>query len=261
MNHLPDIAAILHRSPHCSLESIFRYVKPDVLINIGHRHEEIIPAAKRAAVPMRIAIPRGLKQARDATHRIWAKRSGSPRHESQHILDFLKPLGFSAQTEVPPAPCLILTPEEVAQGQLDLQGIGTPRLGIVTRGSGGGAFPSFLWWQLFLESAKNAGWNPVILSPQDECCLPTTNLRGLMGRLKACDALLGISTGPTHLAAALDVPTLCLMGRRTDHAPHRWRPLGNRVTTLQYPGKEDDFGSGMDRLLPTDVLAVLEKMR
>jgi ADP-heptose:LPS heptosyltransferase len=82
-----------------------------------------------------------------------------------------------------------------------------------------------------------------------------------MSRLGACDAVLGISTGPTHLAAALGVPTLCLMGRRALHGPARWAPLGRWVGTLQYEGEEDDAGTGMDRFSPDDALAALDGLR
>jgi len=265
LNNIPGITAVLHRYPDSNLEQIINYVKPDILMNLGHRHREIIPAAKNAGVPMRIAVPRGIKQALDATHRIWARRSGSGRHESQLSLDFLKPLGIFVSASLPPPPQLILTPEEIAQGQAELQKvpglIPGSRLGVVVRGSGGGAFPSYHWWQKTLQALKAAGWTPIILSPPDESYLPPTNIRGLMARLHACDAVLGVSTGPAHLAAALNLPTLCLMGLRTRHGPGRWAPLGNRIEILQYAGEEDDLGSGMDRLSVEDVLARLEKLR
>jgi len=75
-----------------------------------------------------------------------------------------------------------------------------------------------------------------------------------MGRLRACAAVAGPSTGPVHLAAALGVPVLCLMGRRVHHGPDRWTPLGPRVQVLQYPGPEADLAQGMDRLDPAALL-------
>ena len=112
-----------------------------------------------------------------------------------------------------------------------------------------------------LEALKTAGWNPVVLSPPADSHLPQTGLRGLMGRLAACDAIIGPSTGPLHLAAAMDVPTLCLMGKRVSHGPDRWAPLGSRVETLQYPAKADDLGHGMDSLDMDSVLGALGRLR
>jgi ADP-heptose:LPS heptosyltransferase len=111
-----------------------------------------------------------------------------------------------------------------------------------------------------LEASKMAGWNPVILSPPDECSLPPADIRGLMGRLYACDAVLAVSTGPMHIAAALGVPTLCLMERNINHCPKRWAPLGHRAEGIAYPGDKVKFGAGMDRFSPETVLAHLEKL-
>jgi len=259
LDNIPGIAGVLHRLPDSDLVRLIRYINPDVLLNIGHRNMEIIPAAKMAGVPMRIAIPRGLKQAFDATHRIWQKRTKSGRHESQLVLDYLKPLGLFVSDVLPPPPQLMLTPEEIARGLNDLHGIPVPRLGVITRGVTG-AYPSQRWWKKMLEDSKVAGWNPVILSPPDECSLPPTNLRGLMSRLYACNAVLGISTGPAHLAAALNVPTLCLMPKSLRHGPVRWAPMGNRAEALACPGQEVALGSGMDRFSPDTVLAHLDKL-
>jgi hypothetical protein len=212
---------------------------------------------------MRVAIPRGYRQALDATHRIWAKRSRSGRHESQLVLDFLKPLGIDVSGALPPPPRLVLTQEEREGGLADLGGAPRlgPVLGIVKRGTGTGAHPGFHWWKKMLGAAAAAGWSPATLSPQEESELRPTGIRGLMGRLGACDAVLGVSTGPTHLAAALGAPTLCLMARGMTHGPSRWAPLGAKAAFLQYPGEEDDRGDGMDRLDPAAVLAHLDRLR
>jgi ADP-heptose:LPS heptosyltransferase len=263
LKHFPGVSGIFCRTPDMDLSQLFGSIKPDVLLNFNHRDPHIVPIAKRMGVPVRVARVRSLMQTLCATHRIWERRGNSGRHESQHSIGFLKHFGWSLPQSMPPPPKLALEPEEEAQGNADLRDIPAPRLGVVTRGSGGkaGAFPSEPWWDKMFDALKNAGWNPIILSPPDDCSLPPVDIRGLMARLKVCNAVLGISTGPSHLAAALEVPLLCLMGQRKKHGPHRWMPLGNRVEVLQYPGTEDDLGSGMDRLSAEAVLAQLEKLR
>jgi ADP-heptose:LPS heptosyltransferase len=79
-----------------------------------------------------------------------------------------------------------------------------------------------------------------------------------MARLHACDAVLGVSTGPTHLSAALGVPTLCLMDKSQ---LNRWRLLGNRAESLAYPDEKADLGYGTDRFSFDAVLTYLEKLR
>jgi len=131
----------------------------------------------------------------------------------------------------------------------------------VLRGSGSGAFPPQAWWDRALPVVASAGWTPVVLAPAGAGELPATDLRGLMSRIAACDAILTPSTGPAHLAAALGIPTLCLMGKRPHHGPDRWAPLGSRVQVLQYPGPEADLTGGMDRLDPEALLPHLERLR
>ena len=82
-----------------------------------------------------------------------------------------------------------------------------------------------------------------------------------MARLAACDAVISPSTGPAHMAAALGVPLLVIMGLRPNHSPDRWAPLGTRVQIIQYPGPEADLTGGMDRLDPNSLLPHLDRLR
>ena len=51
-----------------------------------------------------------------------------------------------------------------------------------------------------------------------------TGLNDLAGFLKTCDLLVTSSTGPKHLAAACEVPTVAILAQYTYDC---WRPLGN----------------------------------
>jgi ADP-heptose:LPS heptosyltransferase len=255
-----EYKARLRRRPlDAALERLIRDVRPDALLNLYHNDLKIVEAAWRAGVPAIVARPRGLKQFFEATHYVLEKHGDSSRHQSQHNLDFLRAFRWPVPESVPP-PRLVLTQGEADRGLADMAGVPAPRLGLVVKGLTG-PDPGPGWWEKMVEASKKAGWNPAILSPPDTAALPPTDLRGLMARLGACDAVLGVSTGPTHLAAALGVPTLCLMGKRALIAPARWTPLGLRVGTLQYGGEEDDAGTGMDRFSPDNVLAALDALR
>ena len=82
-----------------------------------------------------------------------------------------------------------------------------------------------------------------------------------MARLAACDAVISPSTGPAHMAAALGVPLLVIMGLRPNHSPDRWAPLGTRVQVIQYPDPEADLTGGMDRLDPHSLVPHLDRLR
>lgn len=256
---LRGVAGIHLREEDAALRPLLEGLKPDAVLNLSHRDRAITLQAKAAGIPIRIARPRGLGQILAATHLLWKGRSGLARHEAENALDFLSPWGW--QGGLPTPPRISLTAAEIAQGQADLEGIPRPRLGIILRGSGSGAYPSAGWWDRAIPVLSQAGWNPVVLGPLESSPLQPRDLRGLMGRIQACDAVLSPSTGPAHLAAALEVPLLCLMGLRPNHGPHRWAPMGSRVQILRYPGAEADLTGGMDRIDPLALIPHLERLR
>ena len=259
LEHVEGVAAVHRREAGQDLRALIRGIRPDAVLNLGHRDKQVIPAAKAAGVKVRVARARGLRQILSATHRLWKGRAGTGRHESQNALDFLAPFGWEGGD--PGVPGLALSPAERSAGEADLARWPRPRLGLVLRGTGAGAAPSDDWWRRARILFERAGWRAVILAPPEASEPAPGDLRRLMARLAACDAVVSPSTGPAHLAAAFGVPTLCLMGRRLAHGPDRWKPLGPKVKVIQYPGEEDDLGGAMDRLDPALVLRELEALR
>lgn len=253
LKDLAGVAGIHLRDQETDLEGLFAHLAPDAILNLSHRDGAVISAAKRAGVPIRVARSRG-RQVWEATHVLWRGRYGSGRHESQNVLDFLRPWHWDGG--VPVCPRLMIGEEESRSGLPP-----GPTLGLILRGSGAGAFPSQPWWDRAIPILEQAGWKPVILSPPEASPLEPVDLRGLMARLASCRAVLGPSTGPLHLASALGVPVLCLMGLRVHHGPDRWAPLGPRVQVVQYPGPEADLSGGIDRLDPQALLPHLERMK
>ncbi len=260
LEHLPEIAGIHLRGEDAALDELMNRLKPDAVLNLFHRDKEVISAAKRAGVPIRVVRSRG-RQIWEGTHILWKGRYGTGRHESENVLDFLKPWGWEGG--VPACPPLVLTDQERTDGRMSLAKPGDvrPILGLILSGSGAGAAPSQAWWDKAIPLIEEAGWRTVILAPPESSPLESTTLRGLMGRLAACQAVLGPSTGPMHVAAALGVPLLCLIGLRVHHGPDRWAPLGPRVQVLRYPGPEADLSGGMDRLDPQELLPHLKRLK
>ncbi len=259
LENLPGVAGIHLREPEGDLTALLSRLAPDAVLNLFHRDREVTLAAKSARVPVRVARARGLDQILAATHVLWRGRFRSQRHEAENALDFLYPWGWNGGWPTPPH--MVLTDAERATGEADLAAMPRPRVAVATRSSGSSGFPSSAWWERALALVRSVGWHPVVVGPPEDSPLPATDLRGLMGRLAACDAFLGTSTGPTHLAAALGLPVLALMGRSPNRGPSRWTPLGARVQVVQYPGPEADLQGGMDRLDPADLLPHLERLR
>lgn len=259
LQHLPGVAGVHLREPEGDVTELIRHIAPDAVLNLFHRDRAVTLAAKAAGVPVRVARARGLDQILAATHVLWKGRYRSGRHEAENALDFLTPWGWQGGWPVPPR--LVLTEAERSEGEADLAVVPRPRLAVATRSSGSSGYPSSAWWERALLVVRSAGWNPIIVGPPEESPLVATDLRGLMGRLAACDAFLGVSTGPAHLAAALGKPMLAIMGRSPNRGPSRWTPMGQRVQVIQYPGPEADLQGGMDRLVPEDLLPHLERLR
>ena len=254
----PDIAGVHLRTEGQDLASLFSQIAPQVILNLGHRDQEVIVAAKKASIPRRVARARGLPQILGATDLIWKGRYGTRRHEAMNVLDFLTPWGLDGGAPEPPQ--LFLTKEERAQGERDLPHLDRPRLGLFLQGTGAGAHPSANWWASARSTFLAEGWMPTVLGPPDHSDLPPTALRGLMARMAACDVIISPSSGPAHIAAALGVPLLCLMGLRPNHSPDRWGPLGIRVQIVQYEPPEADLSGGMDRLDPVALVPHIKRL-
>lgn len=59
--------------------------------------------------------------------------------------------------------------------------------------------------------------------------------------ISACDGLVASGTGPLHMAAALNKPTLGLFPPRKSVNARRWSPPGKKVTTLSHKRKKPCF--------------------
>ncbi len=58
------------------------------------------------------------------------------------------------------------------------------------------------------------------------------NIRELIVRIKSLDLLISSSTGPSHIAAALGIPTLTFFCRLPACSPQLWSPIGNMAHYL-----------------------------
>ena len=73
-----------------------------------------------------------------------------------------------------------------------------------------------------------------------DMCEKVQNLRSLMGVIKACQLFIGNDSGPTHIAAALGVPVICIFQGPSD--PSIWGPRGPNVVVLRKrPASEGGF--------------------
>ncbi len=64
-----------------------------------------------------------------------------------------------------------------------------------------------------------------------DMCEEVQDLRSLMGVMKACRLFIGNDSGPTHIAAALGVPVICIFQGPAE--PSVWGPRGPNVVVLR----------------------------
>jgi len=70
-------------------------------------------------------------------------------------------------------------------------------------------------------------------APKGSCIVHNSSLNELIAATRRAQAVVGVDSGPLHLAAALDVPGVAIYGP-TD--PIRNGPYGNSIFLMRYPG-------------------------
>jgi len=99
------------------------------------------------------------------------------------------------------------------------------------------------------------------LAPPGSCHLHVSPLEGLIAATRRARAVVGIDSGPLHLAAALGLGGVAIFGQ-TD--PARNGPYGDAFTVLRAPDaltsykREDDLAPSMTAIRPEQVWQALE---
>ncbi len=181
----------------------------------------------------------------------WQARSRRGAHETDLGAELMATLAGPAAGPLP-LPRLHPDPQALERGlafrRERAAGAGT--VAFVHPGSGGSA----LDWAperfaaLASDLAVRPGWRVFVtgaggdaaavgamrgrLDPRVEVVLDAFDLRGLLGVLAAGDVFVGPSTGPLHMAAALDLATVGLYPPVRAMAPARWGPRGRWAEAL-----------------------------
>ncbi|MCB1018852.1 MAG: lipopolysaccharide heptosyltransferase I [Acidobacteria bacterium] len=95
-------------------------------------------------------------------------------------------------------------------------------------------------------------------APEGACPVHVSSLLELVGATRAAAAVLGVDSGPMHLAAALNKPGVALFGP-TD--PERNGPYGGALTVLRGPGAETSYKRDDSFSAPMFALSAAEVWR
>jgi heptosyltransferase-2 len=180
-----------------------------------------------------------------ANRRVYEHRRDFTKHESEYNLGLLRGLGLEPGPLERPR--LVVTENERKQAQARLSSVPSPRVIVHPGGFTTRRWPSRHYWEL-TERLASEGIGVVLTGSASEAdrfreeagrersprqnvldLMGQISLRELMGVIASSRVVVSGATGPAHIAAAVDVPTVSVYDPRRMNLPVRWRPLGNGV--------------------------------
>jgi heptosyltransferase-3 len=206
-------------------------------------------AARLAGIPVRVGTAYRW-YSRLFTHRIRVHRRRNRWHEADLNAEMLSAFGLGGgpDGEGPAAPAIPDSARLEIETTWREQGIPS-RYSVVHTGGMGSALNAGTEYYGAIVREMEEGFAPVVLTgtpvegdrlavvaaagglAPSRIVMPR-GLRELEAVLAGAAGVVGPSTGPLHLAAALGVPTVSLFSPIDSQQPRRWRPLGGRATVL-----------------------------
>lgn len=221
-------------------------------------NKELAKLAKAARIPNRIGTARRLFHALTVNHKLNFTRKGSDLHEAQLNAKLLSPLGIEklpALDDIPALYGFTQIPELPNHFQALLDA--NKKKVILHPKSKGSAvewglenFNALLellpadQFQVFITGTEAEG--QLIAGQLNEKLPHVHNMTGqmslheLIAFIAACDALVAASTGPLHIAAALQKQALGLFSTRRPIHPGRWAPLGEKAQAITFQGAMEE---------------------
>jgi ADP-heptose:LPS heptosyltransferase len=245
LDHHPDVdyvRTVRFTDPLSDLRRAFsRGVEAAVFLKPFRR---LMWAAWLARVPVRVAT--GYRwYSLLANRRVYEHRSEFIKHESEYNVEMLSGLKVRPGRVHPPT--LVLTDQERSAGAFSWETVSSPRVVVHPGGLSARRWRPEHYRNLAVELAR-AGYGVMLTGNQDERArfeqdahAPTPLPAGIvnrMGHLSIRELIAVIAnahvvvsgaTGPAHIAAALNVPTVSLFDPRRNNLPVRWKPLGTGI--------------------------------
>lgn len=241
LEHNEDTHGVLvdHGGPLNTLIERLKQGKFDAAV-VAFPRFRVAWAVWRAGIPLRIG-PASKWYSVFFNRRIWQHRSEGTKHEADYNLELLEPLGIYPQRT---STVLRLTAEEKnwAKQYLSGQRISFRKpLVCIHPGSGG----SSERWPLkgFMELGdrlQEAGCDVIVTGGPGEdyqnimidqmrripvfVAAGSVSLRQFASILSCCNLMVTNSTGPLHIAVALDIPTVSVYSPIPTCHPRRWGP-------------------------------------
>jgi heptosyltransferase-3 len=247
LEHHPDVDEVLCVDGQESFRHLVRLFKTNIDAAIFLKpFRRMMVAAWVARVPVRVGT--GYRwYSWLLNKRIYQHRSDFSQHESAYNVGLLR--GLDLVPGEPTRPQLVITTQERNWAKTYL---GPPRGPRVMVHPGG--FSSRTWKashfrdlirqlvhqgcevlltgsiaesERFREETDGAEWSESVRD-----FMGALSLRELMAIISEGQAMVSMSSGPMHMAAALGVPTVSLFDPRRSQSPTRWQPSGTGIALM-----------------------------
>lgn len=265
-------------------------LKPDAAIALFSNWRNAV-TLRHAAIPYRLAPATKLAQIL-YTHRLVQRRSRSVKPEWEYNLDlaarFLSDHKLPIKSVRPPYMSVAADERDAARHQIASM-LGFPEMDkwlVVHVGSGGSAANlSLAQYETLISelSVQLSGWQVLLTAGPDEMSAagglsasllsrhvpvsvlpPDQGLRGLVHAIANADCFISGSTGPLHIAGALDVPSVGFFPARRSGTALRWQPLNSNGRHLPIQASVDKGAqsfAGFDLKMTSDqILAFLQSV-
>jgi len=236
--HHPDIDEVLTLEGGESLRDLVRLFRSGIHAALFLKpFRKLVVAAWLAGVPLRVGT--GYRwYSWLLNRRVYEHRSDFSKHESLYNLGLLRGLDLSPGDVAPP-PRLTITSEEHRWAATFL-GLPTTRIVVHPGGFSSRTWKAAQFRDLVVRLARD-GYEILLTGSQAEgerfrsetgMTESLTRVREWMAVMAESQAVVSMSSGPMHLAAALGVPTISLFDPRRNQSPVRWQPLGRGVILM-----------------------------
>ena len=244
--HHPDIDEILTLEGGESLRDLVRLFRAGIHAALFLKpFRKLVVAAWLAGVPLRVGT--GYRwYSWLLNRRVYEHRSDFSKHESLYNLGLLRGLGLSPGDGTPPR---LISSQRSCRWAATFLGPPTTRIvvhpgGFSSRTWKAAQFRDLVWrlardgYEILLTGSQAEGERFRSETGMTECptgvrdLMGTLSLRELMAVMAQSQAVVSMSSGPMHLAAALGVPTISLFDPRRNQSPVRWQPLGRGVVLM-----------------------------
>ncbi|MES2836205.1 MAG: glycosyltransferase family 9 protein [Bacteroidota bacterium] len=238
----------LEKHTHSELVSFFKQKNISTFIHV-FPNKILAKVAKEAKIPIRIGTLRRIFHLLTCNKTVNLKRKSSDKHEAQLNIELLKPLDIKADfslNEIVDFYGFDLNRKTTA----DFSFLDADKIKIILHPKSKGSakewgFDNFSElikmldknkYQLFFSGTKQEGelFKKELIEKHPEVIDLTGKftLDEFIDFISCCDGIVGASTGPLHIAAALNKKTIGLYTNIRPMFPTRWAPLGINAVSL-----------------------------